>query len=317
MADKSSAQARDDSATATAEAQSAHDPIEAFIIQHRLDSRVTQGLRSLPVESQLTIIKEDMASVRNPSAVVWSRIKARQRLGPGNIGSKRLREEESSQPPRHFDRNPVPPRYPPHYPQHHPVEHYAPYHTDPLPPLSLPLPPRPPPQAIQPPPFTSPTDDLALAEEIAAAAAAAEAATARLARAQHQAGLAMSARQAAEQDAARQQAWATYYAQQSQQEMLRQQYAYGPPVPAQHPHQHLTTHQGPSSTFVGNAAAGINVTGVAEFISTYGLDERCSKGLLGLNPEQQHRVMSRDLRDVKNPSAVVWSRVRAAQHNEL
>jgi len=53
---------------------------------------------------------------------------------------------------------------------------------------------------------------------------------------------------------------------------------------------------------------------VEEFIRRWSLDERVSKGLRELSPEQQQQVMQQDLDATRcrNPSAVMWSRVSAA-----
>ena len=54
---------------------------------------------------------------------------------------------------------------------------------------------------------------------------------------------------------------------------------------------------------------------VETFITTYGLDERVSKGLRELPVQLQIHIASAPLDQARNPSAVVWSRVRAAQQD--
>ena len=50
-----------------------------------------------------------------------------------------------------------------------------------------------------------------------------------------------------------------------------------------------------------------------EFITAHQLDERCAKGLRDLDTTLQASIMTRDMSNVKNPSAVVWSRIRSLQ----
>ena len=55
--------------------QAVDSNVEFFIQQHGLDERVTKALRELSPDLQQQLISQDMGSVRNPSAVVWSRIR--------------------------------------------------------------------------------------------------------------------------------------------------------------------------------------------------------------------------------------------------
>lgn len=52
--------------------------VEAFILRHQVDDQAAQGLRQLSPESQLEIINSDLNNCRNPSAVLWRRIKTLQ-----------------------------------------------------------------------------------------------------------------------------------------------------------------------------------------------------------------------------------------------
>jgi len=52
------------------------------------------------------------------------------------------------------------------------------------------------------------------------------------------------------------------------------------------------------------------------FVALHGLDDRCASKLRELPEERRQAVMARDLRGAKNPSAVIWRRVRAAQHGD-
>ena len=60
--------------------------------------------------------------------------------------------------------------------------------------------------------------------------------------------------------------------------------------------------------------SGVSIR-VEEFVLFHGLDERCATGLRQLSPEQQIFVMTRDFAAARNKNAVVWSRVRAAQRS--
>lgn len=65
--------------------------VDAFVTTHQLDERCSKGLRELASWSQIKVIEQSMADVRNPSAVVWSRIRAAQ-----EHRKRRRRDEELS-----------------------------------------------------------------------------------------------------------------------------------------------------------------------------------------------------------------------------
>mmetsp|Transcript_22719 Transcript_22719/g.37571 ORF Transcript_22719/g.37571 Transcript_22719/m.37571 type:complete len:228 (+) Transcript_22719:34-717(+) len=62
--------------------------------------------------------------------------------------------------------------------------------------------------------------------------------------------------------------------------------------------------------------SSVEQSGVEDFIREYSLDERVSKGLRELPERLQLQVISGPMGQARNPSAVVWSRVRVAQQQE-
>jgi len=60
-------------------------------------------------------------------------------------------------------------------------------------------------------------------------------------------------------------------------------------------------------------ALSVGSSGVENFIAIHSLDARCAKGIRELAPDKQDAVMQQDLNGVRNPSAVIWSRIRKMQ----
>eukprot|EP00441_Pelagodinium_beii_P045253 CAMPEP_0197625526 /NCGR_PEP_ID=MMETSP1338-20131121/4869_1 /TAXON_ID=43686 ORGANISM="Pelagodinium beii, Strain RCC1491" /NCGR_SAMPLE_ID=MMETSP1338 /ASSEMBLY_ACC=CAM_ASM_000754 /LENGTH=417 /DNA_ID=CAMNT_0043195957 /DNA_START=60 /DNA_END=1310 /DNA_ORIENTATION=+ len=72
------------------------DSVEAFIEQHGLDEAATVALRSLPLSAQVKVIQVELRNVRNPSAVVNSRVREYQQTsqsGRGGANHSRLSKE--------------------------------------------------------------------------------------------------------------------------------------------------------------------------------------------------------------------------------
>jgi len=69
--------------TSSITAGQSHLRTEEFIKRHGLDEAAAQALRDLPMQAQASIIETELINVRNPSAVVQSRIQAVRSGGAG------------------------------------------------------------------------------------------------------------------------------------------------------------------------------------------------------------------------------------------
>jgi hypothetical protein len=264
--------------------QQAVQSVEAYITQYNLDDRAANGLRALPEIQQTDVIQQPMNNVRNPSAVVWTRVRVAQMAIKENLW-KQQQQEVIKKTEAYITK----------YELDEKVRNAL-----------LALAPQ-----IQEQIVDMPMRDVRNASAVV---------WTRVRKCTPESGsqpiMMRDKRQRADippqvfRPVRPRHNGYNGYEQSWQQPFLQHQQFYSP-MP-----QHLPVHPHASqfnpylaSAPVTAAASVPRSRSLESFILQYSLDERCANALRELPPEKSRLVMSKPMEGVRNPSAVVWTRV--------